>query len=116
MKSNFRVLVVVAVLLLALPALALGETWSNAPLVDQHCAKKAAKDPDSHTRQCAIECASGGYGLLAADGKYLKFDSAGSKLALAALKASDKVDHLRANITGELAGDTIKVETLELVK
>lgn len=116
MKSSSRVLVVLAIISMALPALALGETWANAPLVDQHCAKKVAKDPDSHERHCAIECAGGGYGLYTADGKYLKFDAEGSKLALAALKASDQADHLRANVSGELAGDTIKVKTLELVK
>ena len=99
----------------AFPLAAAAETWNNAPLVDQNCsAKFTLKDADTHTRSCALACASSGYGILTSDGKFLKFDDAGSKKALAALKASKKSDHLRATVTGEAANGTIKVESLKL--
>lgn len=111
-----RIAFLVAVVLLALPALAAAETWTNVTLVDQQCAKKekVAQNPDAHTRDCALQCAKNGYGVFTADGKYLKLDAAGSEKALAALKASSQADHLRVNVTGTLAGDTITVESLEM--
>jgi hypothetical protein len=114
-KSRFALLAAVA--LLALPGLALADTWSNVALVDQDCAKKAkvVANPDSHTRDCALMCSKSGYGVFTADGAYLKLDATGSEQALAALRASKQKDHLRANVTGTLEGDTIRVEALELV-
>lgn len=98
-----------------LPLAAAAETWTSAPLVDQNCsAKFTLKDADTHTRSCALSCASSGFGILASDGKYLKFDEAGSKMALVALKSSKKSDHLRATVTGDAAADTIKVQSIKL--
>lgn len=106
----------VAVLTLAaLPAVAAAETWKNAPLVDSHCVAKVKANPDAHERSCAIQCASGGYGILTAEGDYLKFDEAGSAKALEALKTSDKKDTLRADVTGTRDGSTLKVESIALV-
>ena len=99
----------------AFPLAAAAATWSNAPLVDQNCsAKFTLKDADTHTKSCALGCAGSGFGILTSDGKFLKLDDAGSKKALAALKASNKSDHLRATITGEVANGTIKVQSLKL--
>jgi len=103
-----------AALSLALPLFAGVETWKNVPLIDTKCEPKVKADPDKHPRSCALMCAVSGYGILAADGTYLKFDDAGNQKALAALKASKKTDHLRATVTGERDGDTIKVQTLSL--
>ena len=111
-----RLALLAATALLAVPAAALAETWSNAPLVDGMCIKKVRENPDSHTRECAIKCVSGGYGILTADGAYLQLDSEGTSTALAALKASDKKDHLRVDVKGTLEGNTIHVETLALAK
>ena len=98
-----------------LPLAAAAETWKNAPLVDQNCsAKYTLKDADTHTRGCALSCAGSGFGILTADGKFLKLDDAGAKQALAALKASKKTDHLRATVSGEQTNGTIKVESLKL--
>jgi hypothetical protein len=113
-----RIACLAAALLLALPALAAAETWSNVSLVDQSCATKAkvAENPDGHTRDCALQCSKNGYGVFTADGKYLKFDAAGSEKALAALRASSQKDHLRVTVTGTVEGDTITVATLELAQ
>jgi len=111
MKLLFASILIAA----ALPLAAAAETWTSAPLVDQNCsAKFTLRDADTHTRSCALSCASSGFGILTADGKFLKLDDAGSKKALAALKGSKKPDHLRATVTGEVANDTIKVESLKL--
>jgi hypothetical protein len=99
----------------ALPLAAAVQTWSNVPLIDKNCSTKFnLSDVDTHTRTCALSCSRSGYGILTADGKFLKFDASGSQKALAELKASTKKDHLRATVTGELEGDTIKVETVKL--
>ena len=73
---------------------------------------------EAHTRQCALmpECQKSGYGVFTYDNKFLKFDEAGSRKALAALKASKKEDDLKVEVTGEVQGDTIKVATLKLIE
>ena len=101
---------------LATPLVAAAETWSNVALVDQGCAtkEKVAANPDSHTRDCGLQCAKNGFGVFTADGKYLKLDADGSKKALDALKASAQKDHLRVNVTGTLADGVVHVQTLEM--
>jgi hypothetical protein len=82
--------------LCALPAVAFAATYENVPVVDVNCSKKVAADPDSHTRDCALKCASSGFGVVTSDQKFLKFDPAGNAKIEEALKASDRKDHLRA--------------------
>lgn len=60
---------------MVMAAAALGETWSGT-LVDVMC---KGKDLSSHTRQCAIGCAKGGYGLVLADGKFYKLNETGMR-------------------------------------
>jgi len=107
-------LVPIVLLLLATSAFAGEETWRGAPLVDTMCSAKVKDAPDSHTTSCAIACAKGGFGIIAPDGGYLKFDEAGNKKALAALKSTKKTDHIRATVVGERDGDTIKVKSIAL--
>jgi hypothetical protein len=101
-------------IVLSVSALAGSETWKNVALVDTMCSAKVKDEPDKHTTDCAIGCAKGGYGIVVSDGTYLKFDEAGNAKALEALKATKKKDHLRAVVTGEKDGDTIKVSSLKL--
>jgi len=89
------------------------ETWKSLPLMDGHCSTKMADDPDSHPRSCALQCEKGGYGVIV-DGKFLKFDEAGNEQALAALKKSEKKDHLRATVDGTLKGDVIAVTSISI--
>jgi hypothetical protein len=99
---------------LATPVLAAEETWTNVPVIDTQCLTKFKAKPDDHPRECALQCVKGGYGLITEQGAYLKFDETGNKLALAALKVSSKTDHLRATVTGERDGETVKVHALKL--
>ncbi len=109
-KASFAILAG----LLALPSLAAAETWKNVAVIDTLCLKEFRAEPDKHTTDCALQCAKGGYGLLTAEGAYLKFDAAGNEKTLAALKATKKTDHLRATVDGEPSGDTIKVRSISI--
>ena len=104
------------ILAIALPLVLQAEVWKNAALVDSMCVSKEAvkSNPDSHTTKCAIQCQKSGYGILGADGSFLKFDAAGNEKAAAALKATQKTDHLRATVEGEKKGNEIAVTSLTL--
>lgn len=107
--------VVVALIAAAVPSFAAeAKSFANVPLVDVNCSTKVKDNPDAHTRECALKCAGSGYGVWA-DGKYLKFDAAGNDKAKEALKAITKKDGLRVDVSGQLDGDQLKVESLALV-
>ena len=101
--------------LCAIPALAAAETYNDVPVVDVNCSKKAAADPDSHTRACALKCEASGFGIVTKDKHFLKFDAQGNASIAEALKASDKKDHLRVDVSGEVQGDTLKVASVKLL-
>lgn len=105
---------VCALALAAIPSLATAETWKNVSLVDTMCVSKVKGDPDKHPTACALKCSESGYGVLTADGTFLKLDPAGNKKAWAALKATKKTDSLRATVNGERDGETIKVATITI--
>ena len=90
-------------------------------LMDKMCSAKALKDRQKaaamHTRDCALmpNCASSGYGVFTKDGKYLTFDPAGNEKAQQALQDAQKKDNLRVRVTGEVEGDTLKVQNLKLL-
>ena len=99
---------------LALPVVAAAETWKDVPVIDTQCLSRVKDKPDTHTTQCALQCSKEGYGLLTPDGAYLKFDAAGNEKTVAALKATKKTDHIRATVTGEKEGETIKVSSVSI--
>jgi hypothetical protein len=99
---------VAAALLLASAAFA--ETWSGT-LVDVMC---KGKDLAGHTTKCAVSCAKSGYGLVLADGKFVKFDEGGNAKALAALKSTGKEKDLKAKVNGSFDGETVQVTSIEL--
>jgi hypothetical protein len=72
---------------------------------------------EAHTRECLLmsACQKSGYGVYTDDNKFLKFDEVGNRKALAAIKASTKLDDFEVAVTGEVKGDTIKVATLKLL-
>jgi hypothetical protein len=72
---------------------------------------------EAHTKQCALlpQCEKSGYGVYDSDNKFLKFDAAGNRKAIAALKASNKLDDFEVEVTGDVKDDTIKVTTLKIL-
>lgn len=119
MKSAFKLLVA-AGLLVAFCCVAQAADVEGI-LLDKKCSAKIMKEgqeaAQAHTRQCALmpDCAKSGYGVLTADGKFISFDEAGNKKAIQALKASKKKDNLKATVTGEQSGETIKVASIKLL-
>jgi hypothetical protein len=101
--------------LFAMPALAATKTYKDVPVVDANCSKKVANNPDAHTRACALKCAASGFGIFTKDKQFLKFDSAGNEKIEEALKASQKKDHLRVDVTGDQESDTLKVASIKLL-
>ncbi|MEZ5401622.1 MAG: hypothetical protein R2729_18255 [Bryobacteraceae bacterium] len=98
-----------ALWMFALPALLAADTWTGV-LVDVMC---KGRDLAGHTRQCSLNCAKSGFGVVLADGRFVKFNEAGNAKALATLKASTKEKDLKARITGKLDGGVIQVESIE---
>ena len=92
-----------------LAPLAAAESFSGT-VVDTMC---RGKDLASHTRECAVTCSKSGYGLVTADGKFLKFNEAGNARALSLLKKLTKDKDLKAKVLGTLSGDVLNVETIE---
>ena len=99
----------------AIPALAAVETYKDVSVVDVNCSKKVVADPDSHPRACALKCAASGFGIVTKDKQFLKFDADGNAKIVEALKASDKKDHLRVDVSGDVQGDTLKVTSIKLL-
>ena len=101
--------------LCAIPVFAANETFTDVPVVDVNCSKRVAADPDAHPRACALKCQESGFVIITNDKKLLKLDSHGNAEVIAALKTSDKKDHLRVNVSGEVQGDTLKVTSVNLL-
>lgn len=110
MKKTALIVLVAA---LALPLSA--ETWKDVSLMDASCAAKAEKmkDPDEHSTSCAMKCAKSGYGAVV-NGQFVKFDAKGNELTSKALEKTDKKDHLRATVQGEMKDGVIQVSSLTL--
>ncbi len=124
----------VAFLILASSALFAQEKKAEAPkaeakakgtmlhgyVVDQMCAKNMAKKSNpmelaaKHTKECALEeaCAASGFGLFYENGKWVKFDENGDKLAKAMIESSKKDKDLMADVTGEMSGEKFVVASL----
>jgi Tfp pilus assembly ATPase PilU len=67
-------------------------------------------------RSCsAYSLRSSAFGIVTSDQRFLKFDPAGNAKIEKALKASDKKDHLRANVEGDVQGDMLKVTSIKLL-
>ena len=101
--------------LCAMPVFAAPASYQNVPVIDVNCSKTAAANPDAHTRECALKCTASGFGIVTKDQQFLKFDATGNSKIADALKGSDKKDHLRVNVKGDLEGDTLKVTSIKLL-
>lgn len=106
--------VVVVALLLAVPAFAAAEDWSNVAMMDTQCSTKAKANPDAHSKACALACARGGFGILDKNGEYLRFDAKGNSEAMKLLEGTSKQDHIRVDVSGTKDGNTIHVQSLRL--
>jgi len=101
----------IAGLLLLCGGVAAAETLSGT-VVDVMC---RGKDLASHTRECAVTCSKSGFGLVTADGKFLKFDGSGNARTLTALRKLGREKDLKAKVTGSVTGEVVKVEGIEFL-
>jgi len=107
------ILLFASVVLFAIPALS--ETFHDVPVVDKNCSSKVSASPDAHKRECALKCAASGYGIVTSDQKFLKFDADGNAKIKEALQSSDKKDHLRVDVTGDVENGILKVKSINLL-
>lgn len=100
-------LTVAFVLVLSLFAIsAMAGEWTGW-VEDSKCAKAEKADYAGH-EGCAAKCIKGGASpVFVTGGKVLKIDDAS--------KVADHIGH-NVKITGEVSGDTLKVEHVEMVK
>lgn len=98
----------VAILLLAAWA-ARAEVYPGT-VVDTTC---RGSDLPNHTRECALKCGRTGFGVVLADGRFLKFDEQGNALALKLLRVSTRDKDLKAAVTGVLDGPVLKVQAID---
>jgi hypothetical protein len=88
-------------------------------LVDKACSAetKSHDAAKGHSRDCALmdDCKSSGFGIVTKDGKFLKFDAAGDKMALEALGKSTKENNFAVTVDGMVEADSIKVKSLKLM-
>ncbi len=90
-------------------------------LVDKMCGSRyvkgdataAAEKGMKHSKACALDedCAASGFGIIV-EGKYVKFDEAGDKIAADYLNKSDKKSNFLVEVSGSKDGDILKVKTL----
>ncbi len=112
--------VLLAMLMAAALATAADRVTVEGFLVDRMCGTQHAAEGEKfgtmHGRSCALmpDCEKSGYGVVTAEGKFLKFDAQGDKLAHAALKRSKAKDNLRVTVSGAQEGESLKVASLKL--
>ena len=90
-------------------------------LVDVSCATEDGAKPGfgtKHSKKCLQmpECEESGYALLTADNKVIKFDKAGNATAKQFIAKTDKDKDWKVNVTGDVTGDNMTVQSLELQK
>ena len=87
----------------------------NGYIVDVMCAADMVgqKDPQDaaakHPKSCAIKCAPSGYGIMC-EGKFVKFDDAGNKLATDYLANDD--NGTQVQVLGTMKDDTLVVKSI----
>lgn len=91
-------------------------------VVDRSCADQMAKDGRAKTLKNRSECSMRkgkfqrpAYALITDDSKIYWFDDEGNKQALNLLKGTPDPDNLKVIVTGDLDGQTIKVQNMSML-
>lgn len=99
------------------PAVAETRTISGY-LIDKSCSAETVGKAAlaKHGKACALmgECRKSGYGVVTDDGKFIAFDAAGNKRALAVFQTSKKEMDYKVTVTGDQQGEVIKVTSLKV--
>jgi len=114
-----RILIAVSMLFMA-SSMPLAAEKVEGYLVDKMCSAKVLKGGEDaakgHTKDCALmpNCKSSGFGVVTTDGKFIKFDADGDKMAVKMLGFESSKDNIQATVNGKIEGDTIAVIALQL--
>ncbi len=114
-----RILITVCTMFVALSAPLAAEKVEGY-LIDKACSAKVAKEgvdaAKTHTKDCALmpDCKESGYGVVTADGKFLKFDKDGDRMAAKVLGFASGKDNIKVTVNGEVKGSSIIVRAVQL--
>lgn len=114
-----RILITVCTLFVALSAPLAAEKVEGY-LMDKAWSARVAKEgvdaAKTHTKDCALmpNCKDSGYGVVTADGKFLKFDKDGDRVAARMLGFASGKDNIKATVNGEVKGSSIVVTAIQL--
>ena len=114
-----RILITVCTLFVAL-SMPLAAEKVEGYLMDKACSAKVAKEgvdaAKTHTKDCALmpNCKDSGYGVVTADGKFLKFDKDGDRMAAKVLGFTSRKDNIKVTVNGEVKGNSIIVKAVQL--
>lgn len=111
--------IIVGAVLTACLALAQGTPQSAAPAEMQQVYSGTLVDSDCRTSdaagKCELSATTRSFGLQAADGRYMKIDSADNPKVKEALeKAKVKTGTIKAVVTGKADGDMLKIASVQL--
>jgi hypothetical protein len=95
------------------------DTAVKGYLVDLSCAAEEGQRADfgiKHSKACLQmdECAKSGYGVLTDDKKVIRFDKGGNDQAKKFIAALARKNDVKITVTGNLSGDQITVNKIEL--
>jgi len=97
-------------------ALCLAESWTGK-LVDSICAEQGSAPSAHNTKDmnaCTPRESTTSFAIRTPDGRILKLDSTGNKLAADTFKANSKASkgEMVITITGTMTGDTVQVDSV----
>lgn len=90
-------------------------------LVDKMCSAKVLKGgaeaAKGHTKSCALmtNCKGSGFGVVTADGRFIKFDADGDRMAEKMLDISSDDEDIRVTVNGKIDGDTMAVVAIQFL-
>lgn len=84
-------------------------------LIDKMCSKDPKTVAAKHDKDCALmdDCTKSGYGVVTPDGKFVPFDTMGSKTALRWLNTTKAKSNLKVTVTGTMEGGVLKVQNIK---
>ena len=107
--------VILAACLVTLPAAARATDWKDVPLVDRTCSSVSLAMPDDHPVACLLQCAGSGLGIVD-HGTWVPLDAAGNRMALEALGATHRKNHVRVNVVGVRLGEVIQASSVSIAE
>ncbi len=114
-----RTLITVSTLLVAM-SMPLAAEKVEVYLIDKMCSAKVAEEgvdaAKMHTKDCALmpNCKASGYGVVTADGKFLKFDKDSDGMAVKILGVTDRKDNIEVTVNGTVKDGSIAVIAIQL--